>query len=33
VLFAVFFAYLAGQVSSATAHATNPDVGWSSETE
>lgn len=33
MLLAVFFAYLTGQVQIGTAHATNPDVGWSPETQ
>lgn len=33
VLLAVFFYYLTAQVQIGTAHATNPAVGWSPETE
>jgi hypothetical protein len=32
-LLAVFFFYLTAQVQIGTAHATNPDVGWSPETQ
>lgn len=33
VLLAVFFYYLTAQVQIGTARATDPDVGWSPETE